>query len=62
MFARPGDLKDETIHLADGLSEASFERSGSEMQDEGIYVELGPWACHFFRCERRQEPIMAVAA
>jgi hypothetical protein len=56
------DVNGETLRLVDGLSDATFERSGSELQGEGLYIELGPWACHFFRCERRRLPIMAAAA
>jgi len=56
------DAKDETLRLIDGLSDATFERSGSELQGEGIYIELGPWGFHFFRCERHRVPIMAAAA
>ncbi len=55
------DVEGETLRLVDGLSDASFERSGSELQGEGIYVELGPWACHFFRCERHGLAMMAAA-
>jgi len=56
------NVQGETLRLVDGLSDATFERSGSEMQGEGIYIELGPWACHFFRCEQQRVPIMAAAA
>ena len=52
-------LEGETVSLVDGLSNARFERSGDEMQGQGIYVELGPWACHLLRCHR--QPLSAVA-
>jgi hypothetical protein len=55
------DVRGETLRLVDGLSDATFERSGEEIQGDGIYVELAPWACHFFRCERRR-PVVAIAA
>jgi hypothetical protein len=57
-----GDATAETFRLVDGLSNTTFERSGQEMQGEGIYVELGPWGCHFFRCESHRLPVMAAAA
>ena len=36
--------------LLDALSGATFERNGDEMLSPGLYVELGPWNYHFFRC------------
>jgi len=56
------DLKGEAVCLVDGLSDVTFERSGDEMRDEGIYVELGPWESHFLRCFRAREHVVAVAA
>lgn len=38
--------------LLDALSGATFERNGDEMLSPGLYVELGPWNYHFFRCLR----------
>jgi len=46
----PGsDLKGHTWRLNDMLCEVTFERSGNEMHDEGLYVALGPWQYHFLR-------------
>jgi len=56
------DLRGEALQLVDGLSDASFERSGDELQGAGMYVELGPWGCHLFRCQRKSRPVLAVAA
>ncbi|MBV8846647.1 MAG: alpha-amylase [Bryobacterales bacterium] len=36
--------------LTDALSGAVYQRNGDEMQGEGLYVDLGPWNCHFFQC------------
>jgi hypothetical protein len=36
--------------LTDQFSGASYERSGDEMQGEGLYVGLAPWEFHFFEC------------
>ena len=41
-----------TWRLADTLSDAVYERRGDEIMNDGLYVELGPWNFHFFRCER----------
>jgi hypothetical protein len=41
-----------TWRLADTLSDAVYERGGDEIMNDGLYVELGPWHFHFFRCER----------
>ncbi len=35
--------------LTDALSGASYARSGDEMQDAGIYVDLGSWKYHVFQ-------------
>lgn len=37
-------------HLADLLSEGTFERDGVEMKSPGLYIDLPPWSCHFFDC------------
>ena len=56
------DLQGERVWLVDGLTNTEFERSGNEIQGEGVYIELGPWERHFFRCERRSQPAIAAAA
>jgi len=38
-----------TWRLDDALSDEAYDRSGDEMREAGLYVELGPWACHVFR-------------
>jgi hypothetical protein len=42
-------LRAKQYHLYDVLSGQSYDRSGDEMRDAGLYVELGPWQCHLFR-------------
>jgi hypothetical protein len=37
--------------LRDAMSGEVYERNGDQMQNEGLYVDLGPWNCHFFECE-----------
>lgn len=39
-------LAGRTWHLIDRLSDATYERDGDQMLSPGLYVELGPWACH----------------
>jgi hypothetical protein len=50
-----GEVRDETWRLTDTLSGTSYDREGEEMLTPGLYVELGPWDCHFFRCTRTRE-------
>ncbi len=39
--------------LDDMLSGEEFERDGSEMLDRGLYVDLGPWQCHFVKVTKK---------
>ena len=47
-----GEVRGQTWRLADALSGASYDREGDDMLRRGLYVELGPWGCHFFQCSR----------
>jgi hypothetical protein len=40
------DLRGKTWRLADSLSDATYDRDGDEMRNEGLYVDLEPWQCH----------------
>jgi len=42
------DLSDIVWRLEDRLSGEIFERSGYDMREVGMYVELGPWQYHCF--------------
>ena len=42
------DLREKTWRLCDALSDDTYERSGSEMRDAGLYVDLAPWQYHLF--------------
>jgi Alpha amylase, catalytic domain len=42
------ELRGRTWRLVDVLSDQIYERSGDEMRDSGLYVELKPWNYHFF--------------
>ncbi len=46
------ELRAKTWRLDDVLSGESYERSGDEMQDAGLYVDLAPWQCHLFQLRR----------
>ena len=43
------ELRGKTWRLNDVLSGESYDRSGDEMRDAGLYVDLGPWKCHLFQ-------------
>lgn len=42
------ELREKNWRLGDALSDDSYERSGSEMRDAGLYVDLAPWQYHLF--------------
>jgi Alpha amylase, catalytic domain len=43
------------------LSGADYERSGDDVLLSGLYVDLGPWSYHFFRCSRMKAPEKSIA-
>jgi hypothetical protein len=43
------DLEGKMWLLHDALNGESYERSGDEMKQPGLYVDLKPWQFHFFR-------------
>jgi len=43
------ELRNKMWLLDDRLSGESLERSGNDMRDAGLFVELEPWQCHLFR-------------
>jgi glycosidase len=43
------ELQGKTWRLADVLSGQTYERNGDEMRDPGLYVDLKPWNCYFFK-------------
>jgi hypothetical protein len=42
-------LRGRTWRLRDELTGSIYDRSGDEMRDSGLYVDLGPWKFHFLR-------------
>jgi hypothetical protein len=43
------DLTGRTWTLVDQLDGTSYERNGTELQSDGLYVDRPPWASHLFR-------------
>jgi hypothetical protein len=56
------DFRGKTWRLRDVLSGAAYERNGDGMVSPGLYVELGPWECHFFECSRSARSNQAAIA
>jgi hypothetical protein len=42
------ELRGRQWRLDDLLSGAIYVRSGDEMRDAGLYIDLAPWQCHLF--------------
>jgi len=42
------DLRGKLWRLNDVMSALSYDRSGDEMRDAGLYVDMKPWQCHLF--------------
>ncbi len=49
------ELRGKTWHLNDLLSGESYDRSGDEMRDDGLYVDLGSWKYHLFKLQKMSE-------
>ena len=43
--------------LFDPLSGVLYERDGDQLLSPGLYVDLGPWDHHFFRCQRMDKKL-----
>jgi hypothetical protein len=43
------ELRGKTWRLTDLLAGVNYDRSGDEMRDSGLYVDLGAWMYHIFR-------------
>ena len=44
-----GELKGRTWFLTDVLNDGDYERSGDEMVEPGLFVDLKPYGFHAFR-------------
>ena len=45
------ELREKQWRLIDALSGEAYDRSGNDMRDAGLYVELEPWKCHLFQVQ-----------
>ena len=50
------ELRGKTWRLNDKLSGENYDRSGDEMRDAGLYVDLGPWKYNLFAVKRGEIP------
>jgi len=48
------ELRGKTVRLNEVLAGEIYDRSGDEMRDAGLYVDLGPWQCHLFQVRALQ--------
>ena len=48
------ELRETTWRLNDLLSDQAYDRNGSEMRDDGLYVDLAPWQYHLFQLRAGQ--------
>jgi Alpha amylase, catalytic domain len=51
------ELRGESWHLIDALSDAKYDRDGSEMATSGLYIELQPWSYCLFQCQLARQGI-----
>jgi hypothetical protein len=42
------ELRDKDWRLKDLLNDGLYDRNGSDMRDNGLFVDLKPWGCHLF--------------
>jgi len=56
------NLGGSTWRLTDLFSGGEYQRSGDDLVSSGLYVDLGPWGFHFFRCSRIELPEKSVAS
>ena len=45
-------LRDQQWRLDDLLSDARYERDGTELESRGLYLDMAPWRYHVFRLEK----------
>jgi hypothetical protein len=48
------EIKDQTVHLDDTLSSASYVRDGNDLLAGGLYLDLGPWSYHVFTLDLKK--------
>ena len=43
------NLENRQVRLTDMMSDVAYDRSGDELANRGLYVDLAPWSFHVFR-------------
>jgi hypothetical protein len=46
-----GDPSGRAVYLNDRMSDARYERAGSDLASRGLYVDLPSWGYHVFDVE-----------
>ncbi len=46
------NLRDQKWRLEDLLSDARYDRDGSDLEARGLYLDLAPWQYHLFRLQK----------
>ena len=49
------ELRHRTWRLNDLLSDEIYDRSGDEIRDAGLYIDLGPWKSHLFQLQKEMD-------
>jgi hypothetical protein len=45
------DLAGRTLAISDLFSGEVYQRTGDELLESGLFVDLSPWSYHFLTCE-----------
>jgi hypothetical protein len=51
------DLEGRVWRLADRMSEAAYERSGRDLGERGLYLDLPAWGFHVFDADPTGEDV-----
>ena len=49
-YVRPAseDLRGSTVRFTDLMGDAVYDRAGSDVASQGLYLDLPPWGYHVF--------------
>jgi hypothetical protein len=50
------DLGGRSLRLADAIGGAVYDRSGDELQERGLYLDMPAWGSHVFTVEPKESP------
>jgi len=56
----PG-LRGHTLRLTDRMGKAGYDRSGAELAEKGLFLDLPPWGYHVFEARVTDKPLQKVA-